>query len=72
MDGYSVNRKFFSKELGVLKVGDVIANTFFFNTGLRWNDLTPKTKRTRRYVQTHIHKLPFGVPAGVGALPLSD
>ena len=72
MDGFSVNGKFLCKELGFLSVGDATAQSFFFDTGLQWNDLTPKDRRACRYVQTHIHKLPFGVPVGVDALPLSS
>ena len=71
MDGFSVNGKFLCKELGFLKVGDATAQSFFFDIGLRWRDLTPKDLRTCKYVQTHIHKLPFGVPAGIDAIPLS-
>ena len=32
----------------------------------------PKDQRACRYVQKYIHKLPFGVPVGVDALPLSS
>jgi hypothetical protein len=71
MDGFSVNGKFVCKELGFLKVGDATAQSFFFDIGLRWRDLTPKDLRTCKYVQTHIHKLPFGVPAGIDAITLS-
>jgi hypothetical protein len=71
MDGFSVNGKFLSKELGFLKVGDATAQSFFFDISLRWRDLTPKDLRTCKYVQTRIHKLPFGVPAGIDAIPLS-
>jgi hypothetical protein len=71
MDGFSVNGKFLCKELGFLKVGDATAQSFFFDIGLRWRDLTPKDLRTCKYVQTHIHKLLFGVPAGIDVIPLS-
>jgi hypothetical protein len=71
MDGFSVNGKFLCKELGFLKVGDTTAQSFFFDIGLRWCDLTPKDLRACKYVQTHIHKLPFGMPAGIDAIPLS-
>jgi hypothetical protein len=46
MDGFSVNGKFICKELGFLKVGDATAQSFFFDIGLRWRDLTPKDLRT--------------------------
>jgi hypothetical protein len=44
MDGFFVNKSFFCKEFGFLSVGDDTAQSFFFDTGLQWNDLTPKTK----------------------------
>ena len=70
MDGFSVNGKFLCKELGFLKVGDATAQSFFFDIGLRCRrDLTPKDLRTCKYVQTHIHKLPCDVPAGIDARP---
>jgi hypothetical protein len=72
MDGFFVNKSFFCKELGFLSVGDATAQSFFFDTGLQWNDPTPKDQRACRYVQKYIHKLPFGVPVGVDALPLSS
>jgi hypothetical protein len=58
MDGFSVNGKFLCKELGFLKVGDATAQSFFFDIGLRWRDLTPKDLRTCKYVQTHIESMP--------------
>jgi hypothetical protein len=47
MDGFSVNGKFLCKELGFLKVGDATAQSFFFDIGLRWRDLTPKEVQIR-------------------------
>ena len=72
MDGYRIQNKFLCKEMGLLKVGDTEAKSLFFDINLRWDDLTHKDRRACKYVQTHIHKLPFGVPAGVDALPLSS
>ena len=70
MDGYSVNKKFLCKELGFLTVGNAMAQSFFFDIGLRWGDLSPKDRRACKYVKTYIHKLPFGVPPGIYAQPL--
>ena len=70
MDGFTINKKFFCKELGFLKVGNAAAQSFFFDIGLRWANLTTKDKKLCNYVKKHIHKLPFGVPPGVDALPL--
>ena len=61
MDGFTVNKKFYCKEMGLLKVGDIAARSFFFDIGLRWNDLSPKDRRSCNYFRTFIHKLPFDV-----------
>ena len=71
MDGFVINKKFYCKELGLLKVGDVVARSYFFDLGIRWSELLGKDRRTCAYVRNHIHKLPFGVPRGVGAYELS-
>ena len=35
MDGFTINKKFYCKELALLKVGDVAVKSFFFDFGLR-------------------------------------
>ena len=62
MDGFTINRKFYCKELALIKVRDVTAKSFFFDLGLRESDLSPKDKRTY---------LPFGVPPSVNAFKIS-
>ena len=71
MDGY-INKKILCKELGFLKVGDAVAQSFTFDIGIRWSDLSPKDQRSSRYVQNHIHKLPFDVPVGGEAFPITS
>ena len=66
MDGFQIGKKFFCKELGVIKVGD------FFDIGLHWNELNDKDKRMCNFVQKNIHRLPFGVPQGTKAFQISD
>ena len=68
MDGFFVNKKFFYRELGVLKVGNAAAESFFFDFSLRWGELSPRDQKACCYVQKYIHKLPFRVPTGVDAL----
>ena len=70
MDGFVVNRHFYCQDLGVLRFGDLYAESYFFDIGLRWSDLTPKDQRSCECVQTYIHQLPFDVPDGIDALPL--
>jgi hypothetical protein len=72
MDGFLSTKVFSEKNWVFMSVGDATAHSFFFDTGLQWNDLMPKDQRACRYVQKYIHKLPFGVPVGVDALPLSS
>jgi hypothetical protein len=61
MDGYQIQNKFLCKEMGLLKVGSTVANSFFFDINLRWGDLTHKDRKTCSYVQKRIHKLPFQI-----------
>ena len=70
MDGFVVNRHFYCQDLGVLRFGELYAESYFFDIGLRWSDLTPKDQRSCECVQTYIHQLPFDVPDGIDALPL--
>jgi hypothetical protein len=57
MDGFQIGKKFFCKELGVIKVGDSEASSFFFDIGLNWNELNDKDKRMCNFVQKNIHRL---------------
>ena len=70
MDGFVINKKFYCKELGLLKVGDVAARSYFFDIGFEWSELWGKDRRTYDYVMRFIYKLPFGVPQGAGAYEL--
>ena len=70
MDGFRIQKRFFCKELGLLKVGDDTASSFFFNIGVRWSDLDEKDTRCCKYLIKKIHKLPLGVPHGTKAYPL--
>ena len=72
MDGYLVGKKFYCKELGIIKVGESEAKSFFFDIGLRWNELSQEEKQRCCFVRKKIHKLPFGVPREVKAIPISD
>ena len=49
---------------GFPKIGDAVAQSFTFDIGIRWSDLSPNDQGSRRYVQNHIHKLPSDVPVG--------
>ena len=64
MDGFLIRKKFYCKELGILKAGNDNAESYFFDLGIQWNELTEQEKKTCNYVMNYIHKLPFGTPKG--------
>ena len=45
MDGFLVKKKFYCKELGILKVGNENAESYFFDLGIQWNELTEQEKK---------------------------
>ena len=55
MDGYSVNKKFLCKELGFLTVGNAMAQSFFFDIGLRWGDLSPDGVIYHPKIEGHVN-----------------
>ena len=71
MDGFMINKKYYCKELGLLNVGDVAAQSYFFDLGVQWSQMSLKDRRTCAYVTKDMYKLPFGVPQGVRAYELS-
>ena len=72
MDGFLVNGLFYCKELGALRVGDLYATSHIFDIGLRWNDLSNRTKKQCQYLTRYIHRLPFGVPRGISTKRLDE
>ena len=40
MDGFLINKKIFCKELGIIRVGDLAARSYFFYLGIRWEDMS--------------------------------
>ena len=68
MDGFVIERKFYCKELGIIKRGEDAAKTYLFDIGLRWADLSAKDQKTCMFLTKHIHKLPFHFSRG--SLPL--
>ena len=72
MDGFSIEKEFYCKELGMNKVGDLAARSVFFYLGIRWAELCAKDRKSCWYVMRNIHKLPFGVPYGVKACKIIE
>ena len=70
MDGFGIGGRFFCKELGIWKVGDVYAESCFFDIGIKWRDLNVRARKQCGYVIRNVHRLPFGVPEGLEAVAL--
>ena len=69
MDGFTIERKFYCKELGMIKRGDDEGKTYLFDIGLCWETLTVKDRKNCMFLTRHIHKLPFNTTRG--SFPLS-
>ena len=50
MDGFYIEGRFYCKELGMWRVGDVYAKSYFFDIGVKWGELNEKARRQCRYV----------------------
>ena len=59
MDGFTVNKTFYCKELGMLKMNEESAVSYHFTIPFKWGDLCSKDRKSCAYVIKHIHKLPF-------------
>ena len=42
MDGFTVNKKFYCKELGMLRINEEVAIPYHFKLPFRWMDLNDK------------------------------
>ena len=72
MDGFVINKTFYCKELGVLKVGKDEGDSYLFDIGIRWHDLTSQQQKHCMFLTRNIHKPPSGVPRGTNPIPLSN
>ena len=70
MDGFTIGKKFYCKELGLLKVGNDVGKSYLFDIGIRWESLTKKDQKHCMFLTKNIHKLPFDVPPGSNHFPL--
>ena len=59
MDGFTVNKTFYCKEIGMLDINNEIAVSYHFKMPFAWTDLTDKDKRSCAYLIKHVHKLPL-------------
>ena len=65
MDGFTIAKKFYCKELGVLKIGNDEGSSYHFNLGINWQDLSVKDRQQCKFVSEKIHKLRFEDPKGI-------
>ena len=72
MDGFTVGKNFYCKELGTLKVGEDVGCSYLFDLCIRWEDLTSKEQKHCMFLTRNIHKLPFGISRGSNPIPLAN
>ncbi len=65
MDGFTVEKTFYCKELVLIKKDQTYATSILFDLGLNWNQLNEKDQKTARYLEKYIHKIRFNSPSTV-------
>ena len=65
MDGFTIAKKFYCKELGVLKIGNDEGLSYHFNLGIKWQDLRTEDQQNCKFVVKKINKLHFEDPDGI-------
>ena len=65
MDGFTVAKKFYCKELAMMKQDDTYATSILFDLGLSWNQLNKKDQISARYLEKHIHQIDFNAPSTI-------
>ena len=71
MDGFTIAKKFYCKELGIINVKHNEGLSYHFNLGINWYDLSPKDQKNCAFVSEKIHKLEFEDPKGIPLANLS-
>ena len=56
MDGFVINKTFYCKELGALKAGKDEGDSYLFDIGTRWHDLTRKQQKHCMFLTRNMHK----------------
>ena len=65
MDGFTVEKTFYCKELALIKNDQTYATSILFDLGLNWNQLNEKDQKTARYLKKYIHMIRFNSPSTV-------
>jgi hypothetical protein len=71
MDGFTINKIFYCKELACIRKGQTYATSTLFDLGLQWKDLSEKDKKAARFVKRYIHKIRFTSPPNQPTVPYS-
>ena len=72
MDGFTIARKFYCKELGTINIKHDEGESYHFNLGIKWNKLSIKDQENCTFVSTKIHKLQFEDPKGIPLTNLNE
>lgn len=72
MDGFTVTKKFYCRELGAIELGKDTADSQHFDMGICWQDLSVKDMKQCNFLTDKIHKLPFNNPCGTNTLPIGE
>ena len=59
MDGFNLQKKFYCKELALLKIDEETAKSYQFSLPFNYKDLNAKDRRTVGYVIRNITKMPI-------------
>ena len=59
MDGFTIDRIFYCKEIGMLNLKEEVAVSYHFKIPFKWSDLSSKDKKSCAYLFKQVHKLPF-------------
>ena len=70
MDGFTLKRKFYCRELGMIEVGKDVGESHLFDIGICWHELTSKEQKSCMFLTRNIHKLPFA--ASRRSIPLAN
>ena len=62
MDGFTIAKKFYCKELGVLQIGNDEGSSYHFNLGINWQDLSVKDRQQCKFNRKKYINYPSKIP----------
>ena len=45
LDGFTLKRKFYCRELGIIEIDEDVGESYHFDIGIDWNELTNKEQK---------------------------